>query len=251
MLRDKRKRSTLRLEFDRLDRYGSDVTNVIRRVPLDPVRTGGRKRVFTPGECMSKNATTKGGFFMPETNETKKRFGAKQLAFSAVSVAIAFVLSYVKLYHMPWGGSVTLLSMFFASLPGWFFGPVTGLCSAFIYGILQMIQGAYYVHPVQICMDYLFAFTALGVTGFFYKKKHGLLIGYTIGAILRGVFHAIGGYIFYMDYMPEDFPKSLAAVYPIVYNYAYILPEMIITIVIVIIPAVNKALSYVKRMATE
>ena len=58
-----KKKSTLRLEFDRLDRYGSDVTNVRRRVPLDPVRTGGRKRVFTPGGCMSKNATTKGGFF--------------------------------------------------------------------------------------------------------------------------------------------------------------------------------------------
>lgn len=178
---------------------------------------------------------------------------AKELAFSAVSIALAFLLSYVKLFHMPWGGSVTLLSMLFVSLVGWFFGPMVGITSAFAYSVLQFIQGGggYILSPMQVCMDYLFAFTALGVSGFFYKKKHGLLVGYIVGILLRGLFHSIGGYLFWMDYMPENFPKSLAAVYPILYNYAYILVEGVITVIVISLPPVRKALDYVKRMATE
>ena len=49
--------------------------------------------------------------------------------------------------------------------------------------------------------------------------------------------------------MPDDFPASLAAVYPICYNFAYILLEGVITVVIISLPPVKKALNQVKRMA--
>ena len=179
-------------------------------------------------------------------------FKAKPLVFSAASLAIAFILSYVKLYHFPWGGSVTLCSMLFVSLIGWFYGPSVGLYSALIYGILQFFQGGSYVlTPMQVCLDYFAAFSALGVSGFFKDKKNGLLIGYIVGILLRGALNALGGYLYWMEYMPENFPASLKAVYPIVYNYMYLIVEAVLTIIAISIPAMKKALSQVKRYALD
>ncbi len=179
------------------------------------------------------------------------KYSAKQLVFSAVAIALAFALSYVKIYNMPWGGSVTLCSMLFVCLVGYFYGPKMGLIAGLSYGMLQLIQdgGSYMLSPFQVGCDYIFAFMALGVSGFFYKKKNGLIIGYIVAALARGVFHTIGGYIYWMDYMPDSFPQTLSAIYPIVYNYAYILLEMVGTVIILLIPPVNKALKKVRDMA--
>ena len=103
----------------------------------------------------------------------------------------------------------------------------------------------------QVCCDYILAFAALGVAGFFAKSKHGLLKGYIAAVIARGAFHALGGYLYWMDYMPDNFPKALTSVYPIVYNYSYLLVEGIITVIIISIPAVSKALNRVKQTALQ
>ena len=71
----------------------------------------------------------------------------------------------------------------------------------------------------------------------FCKKKHGLLKGYIAAVLARGAFHALGGYLYWMDYMPDNFPKSLTAIYPIAYNYSFLLAEAAITLVIICIPA--------------
>ncbi len=181
-------------------------------------------------------------------------FSAKRLSFSAVSIALAFVLSYVKVVDLPWGGSATLCSMLFIVLIGYWYGPKVGLIAGFVYGCLQFIQGggSYILSPLQACLDYILAFTALGLSGFFSKdKKNGLLIGYIVAVVARGALHSLGGYLYWMDYMPEEFPASLAAVYPIVYNYAYILIEAVITIIIISLPPVKKALNKVGEMAIQ
>lgn len=54
-----------------------------------------------------------------------------------------------------------------------------------------------------------------------------------------------------MDYMPDNFPKSLTAIYPIAYNYAYILGEGLITVIIIMLPPVKKAIEKVKAMAVQ
>ena len=100
-------------------------------------------------------------------------------------------------------------------------------------------------------MDYIFAFAALGLSGFFNQKKNGLLKGYLAAILARGLFHSIGGYLYWMEYMPENFPTSLAPLYPIAYNYAYILAEGIVTIVILILPPVKHAMARIRNMAAE
>ena len=103
----------------------------------------------------------------------------------------------------------------------------------------------------QALFDYIFAFTALGIAGFFFKKKNGLLLGFIAGCIARGVFASIAGYLYWMDYMPETFPKSIAFLYPICYNYSYILIEMVMTIIVLLLPPVKKAINMIAFEATR
>lgn len=188
--------------------------------------------------------------FVVDKKQTTKKFSTKQLAFAGIALALAFVTSYIK-YELPMGGSVTLFSMFFICYIGYLYGVKIGLITAFAYSILQFMQtgAAYFLTPFQVCCDYFFAFTALGLAGIWYSKKHGLTIGYIVSCLVRGLFHTIGGYLYWMDYMPDWFPKSLTSVYSIIYNYSYILLEMIITLIIINLPPVKKGLEKVKEMA--
>lgn len=181
----------------------------------------------------------------------QKVFSAKSLVFSAAAIALGYVASYIKIVRMPWGGSITLCSMLFVTLVGYWYGPRTGLAAGFAYSILQFIQdgGSYILSPLQVCMDYFFAFAALGLSGLFYQKRNGLIKGYLLAIFARGIFHVVGGYLYWMDYMPDSFPSSLAVIYPFAYNYSFILAEGFITIVILSVPPVKKALSRVKDMA--
>ncbi len=183
----------------------------------------------------------------------KKGFSARQIVFCAVAMALGFATSYIKVIPMPFGGSVTLCSMLFVVLIGYWYGPKVGIMSGFAYGLLQFVQdgGSYILSPLQACMDYILAFAALGLSGFFYQKKHGLVKGYLVAILVRGLFHTIGGYLYWMDYMPDNFPKSLSAVYPIIYNYSYILAEGVLTLIVISLPPVKKALARVKMMAQE
>lgn len=187
--------------------------------------------------------------FIADKKQSAKKINAKQLAFAGIALALAFVTSYIK-YELPMGGSVTLFSMFFICFTAYLYGVKVGLITAFAYSILQFMQSGatYFLTPFQVCCDYFFAFTALGLAGLWYGKKHGLTVGYVVACLLRGLFHTIGGYIYWMDYMPEWFPSALTKVYSIIYNYSYILVEMVITLVIINLPPVKKALEKVKAM---
>ncbi|MCR4890961.1 MAG: energy-coupled thiamine transporter ThiT [Lachnospiraceae bacterium] len=182
--------------------------------------------------------------FIVDKKQGGIKIGAKQLAFAGISLAVAYVTSYIG-YELPYGGKVTLFSMFFICFVGYVFGIKVGILTAFSYSLLQFLQsgGKYFLTPFQTCCDYFFAFTALGLAGIWFKKKHGLVIGYVVACLARGLFHTIGGYLYWMSYMPENFPASLSAIYPIVYNYSYILIEMVITLIIIAIPPVKDAIN--------
>lgn len=188
--------------------------------------------------------------FITDKKQNVKKINPRQLAFAGIALALAFIMSYFK-FELPMGGSVTLFSMFFICYTGYLYGVKVGIITAFAYSILQFIQSGstYFLTPFQVCCDYFFAFTALGLAGIWYKKKHGLNIGYIAACLTRGLFHTIGGYLYWMDYMPEWFPKNLTNVYSIIYNYSYILAEMVITLVLINLPPVKKALDRVKEMA--
>ena len=106
-----------------------------------------------------------------------KKLTAKQLAFSAMAIALAMVTSMLKVVNMPMGGSVTLFSMLFIVLIGYWYGLGAGLTTAIAYGILQLIIDPYIISFPQMLLDYVFAFGALGLSGIFSKSKYGLIKG--------------------------------------------------------------------------
>lgn len=181
---------------------------------------------------------------------SKNKFTTKQLVFCAMALALATVIStVVKLPSLPNGGSITLFSMLIISLVGYWYGPTVGLITAVAYGILQFIVGPYFMHPVQVLLDYPLAFGALGLSGFFSNKKHGLLLGYIVGGFGRFVFHMISGLIFYTAYVGNTQENLVAILLSTQYNLSYILPEMIATIILLALPPVANALSKIKNMA--
>lgn len=183
-----------------------------------------------------------------QPKEVKSRvFSTKQLVFSAIAMALALVTSMIKLFEMPLGGSVTLLSMLFIVLIGYWYGPKAGLMTGFAYGLLQfVIEPVFYTIP-QLIVDYPLAFGALGLSGFFSGKKHGLQLGYIAGILGRLVFAWLSGVIFFASYASSY--NMSAPVYSLLYNGSYIFAEGIITLIIISIPSVSKALNHVKQLA--
>ncbi|MBN1775422.1 MAG: energy-coupled thiamine transporter ThiT [Clostridiales bacterium] len=175
-----------------------------------------------------------------------RRENTLAVATGGVCVAVAFVLSLVK-YTMPQGGSITpasMLPIFFFALC---FGPVWGFGAAFIYSLLQLI-GGYFVMPVQVLLDYTVAFTVLGIAGFFAAPKEKrlqkrsilgklslvsfdkMIISVVLGVTLRMFSHVLSGVIFFAEYAGDQNPW----IYSIIYNGSYLLPELIITLMLLL-----------------
>ena len=171
---------------------------------------------------------------------------ARQLAFCAICLALGTVTSYIKIFHFPFGGSITLFSMLFICLPGYFYGVGPGILTAVSYGLLQMIIDPYILYPAQALIDYVFAFGALGISGLFCNAKYGLIKGYLAGILGRWFFAFLSGWIFFGMYAWEGW-NPIA--YSIVYNFVYIAAEGILTIIILFIPAVKKAFNMAKLSA--
>lgn len=178
----------------------------------------------------------------------KANLTTKQLVFSAAAIAISIVCSMIKLFEMPMGGSVTLLSMLFVVLIAYWYGPYVGIMTAVAYGLVQFVMEPIFYTLPQMLLDYPLAFGALGLAGFFGKKKWGLQIGYLVGVAGRFVFSTLSGVIFFASYAPEGMNPW---VYSILYQGSYLLPEAIVTLILISINPVAKALARVKAEAVE
>ncbi len=178
----------------------------------------------------------------------KKKLQIKQLAFSAMAIALAVVTSFIKFAQLPYGGSITLFSMFFICLIGFMYGTRAGILTGIAYGFFQLIIGPTILHPVQLLLDYPIAFGCLGLTGVFANSKHGLIKGYILGVAGRYICHVITGYLFFAMYTPEGMKPM---VYSLGYNATYILPEAIATMVLLFIPVVQHGLKEVKRLSLQ
>lgn len=181
---------------------------------------------------------------------TKTKMATKQLVFSGVAMALALVASEIKFARLPFGGSITLFSMFFVVLIGYWYGAKAGLLTGFAYGLLQFVLDPVFYSPWQMIVDYPLAFGALGLSGFFSDRKHGLLTGYIAGVLGRYLFALLSGAIFFAAYAPVQTPMGILT-YNLVYNASYLAPEAIVTVVLLAIPAVKNALVKVKKLATE
>ncbi|MCI5985169.1 MAG: energy-coupled thiamine transporter ThiT [Faecalimonas umbilicata] len=186
--------------------------------------------------------------FAKREKKEKKKIGTKQLVVCAMAVALAMVTSMLKIYSFPFGGSVTLFSMLFICFVGYLYGPATGMLAGAAYGVLQLLIEPYIYFPLQVLVDYPLAFGALGLSGCFSKSKHGLVKGYLCGVLARYVFAVISGWLFFGEYAWDGWS---ALPYSLVYNGCYIFAEAALTVLVLSIPAVSKAMKKVKITAVN
>ena len=177
----------------------------------------------------------------------KAKLKTKHLVFSAVAMALAMITSFLKLFEAPMGGSVTLFSMLFICCIGYWYGLRTGIMTGVAYGQLQLISDPYIISLPQMITDYILAFGALGLSGIFCNKKNGLVKGYIVGVLGRYLFAFLSGLIFFGMYAEGS--GMSAPVYSLAYNGSYLGCEAAITLIVLAIPAVNKAFAQVKQLA--
>jgi len=153
------------------------------------------------------------------------------LTEAALAIALAFVLGLIKIFQMPFGGSISLemIPLILLALRQ---GPVVGVVAGSAYGLLNLAVGPVVVHPVQVLFDYPLAFGALGLAGFFRPTVRGAVIGATVAVLARLVCHFVSGVVFFASYAPEGWNPY---VYSGAYNAAYLVPSLVIALVVVVV----------------
>ncbi len=166
---------------------------------------------------------------------SRSRMATRCLCEGALLVAAAQVLSFLKLWEMPWGGSVVLAMVpmvLFAVR--WGLGP--GLLAGFIFGALQfMFDGGFALGWQSIIGDYLVAFAVLGLAGVFCRRKYGVFTGTLVACLARFLVHYVVGATIWASYMPEEFlglTMGSPWIYSALYNGIYMGLNAILTLVV-------------------
>jgi len=157
--------------------------------------------------------------------EGARRSRALLIAEGGVAAGLSLALSYLKLFQMPQGGSVSLeMVPLFIYAARWGLWP--GVAAGVASGLLQAMMGGYVVHWLQGLLDYPIAFGVLGVAGAFAVAE----VGVVVGSALRLAAHWLAGVVFFAEYAPAG---QSPAVYSLVYNLAYMVPEAVLSIAVV------------------
>ncbi len=159
------------------------------------------------------------------------------LAEISVTVALSLVLNYIKIFHLPQGGSITLGSMVPVLLISYRRGLRVGVFTGAVFGLAQMVLDGWIYNPFGMFLDYPLAFGALGLAGIFKKYP---LVGVAAALVARFISHFLSGILFFWMYAPEGMSPI---VYSAIYNGSYILPEMVISGIIIYLIAQRNLLN--------
>ena len=177
----------------------------------------------------------------------RTQWTARMLANAALCMALAFVLSYVRLMKLPQGGSVTAASLLPIIAFAYAYGPGPGLAVGVAYGFLQMIQDPWIVSPVQAVLDYPLAFAAIALAGLARRlpERWGWLAAIALGGVGRFVCHVLSGVVFFAEYAEGTGLSPL--MYSLGYN-SFVFADLLICAVVMAVPQVRGAL---KRMTAK
>ena len=173
-------------------------------------------------------------------NQSKTR----TLVECGLMVALAMVLSFIPIFEMPMGGSITLCSMAPIVLVSFWHGWKWGLLAGGVNGVIQLLLG---IKNVMICktiwtaigcilLDYLIAFAAMGLSSIPARGFKHYLVGVGTGTAAAGFVRYLcsflSGVLIWGQYAPEDMPVWL---YSLLYNGSYMIPEIILTVFVVVL----------------
>lgn len=172
-----------------------------------------------------------------------KKWDPRMISYGALSIALSFVLSLIRLFRMPSGGSVTPGSMLPIMLFAASYGIGPGMLAGLVYGLLQYLQGGWFLNPWQFILDYPLAFAMLGLAGLYMhiRQKNGLYFAIGIAALGRVACAFSAGLMWAADRVGrgktlviQDTLYQSKALYSIIYNGLYLIPETIICIVLAV-----------------
>lgn len=167
-------------------------------------------------------------------DKENKPTNTKSIAFAGICIALSFALSYVKLFSLPQGGSVTLASMLPLIIYSYVFGIKKGVFAGVIYGILQCIQSPQIYQPLQVIIDYPLAFGLIGLSGLFNKTEKikrpvfRFILGASLGCVLRYFAHLISGYYVFSSWAMEGYT---ALSWTVIYNL-YVIVDLFIVLIV-------------------
>lgn len=175
--------------------------------------------------------------------KNSKNNKTQKLVTTAVLIALSTVLSMIKVFQAPLGGSITLMSMLPLCLISIMYGTAWAIAPCLLYGAIQMLLGNPFGWGLTpqilvgcILFDYIFAFGVLCFAGIFRKKGvKGIVCGITLASLLRFISHTFSGVVFFKNL--EQFKLfgelfvNRPLLYSICYNGLYMLPELVITAV--------------------
>ncbi|MBQ3553488.1 MAG: energy-coupled thiamine transporter ThiT [Clostridia bacterium] len=155
----------------------------------------------------------------------------KTLTEIAMTVALAVICSFIKVWEMPQGGSVslTMIPLFILAYRR---GAFSAIIAGGIYGLLSALLAGVLYHPMSLLLDYVIAFGLLGLSGLFPKKAWGVAFGTTVGVIGRFISSYLSGAILFAEYAPVGQSPWL---YSFIYQITYLLPELLITLAVMML----------------
>lgn len=171
------------------------------------------------------------------------------LALSAMLIAASLVLSNIKLFSMPQGGTVTPFSMLPIALCSYLIGTKNGVMAGTALGMINLMVNPYVIHPVQLLLDYPIAFASLGMGGPLRDTKAGLPGVYLVGILGRFICSTLSGVVFFSSYAEGTGMSPL--LYSVVYNGTYIGAEGAITLFILFLPPVRSGISRIKTQLSN
>lgn len=153
------------------------------------------------------------------------------IAEVAVSVSMAVICSFIKVWEMPQGGSValTMIPIILISVRR---GALAGMMTGALYGAMSLMIAGVIYHPMSILLDYVLAFGLVGIAGVFKKSVSGVVCGTVLGVAARFVSSTVSGAVLFASYAPEG---QNPWIYSLGYQASYMIPELIITLICVII----------------
>ena len=168
-------------------------------------------------------------------NKTKTHRAVLMLCEGAIMVVLAQIMGYIKVWEMPWGGSICL-SMLPVICYACRWGLSAGLMGGFVLGVLQfMFDGGVALGWQSIIGDYLLAFTVLGVAGLFRGRPGGVYWGSLLAGGARFLVHYVVGATIWAEYMPEEFfgmTMTTPWIYSLLYNGAYMVPDTVLCLAV-------------------
>lgn len=183
-------------------------------------------------------------------DKEKIKFDAKVIARAGILIAFSFVLSYVSLFKLPQGGTVTLASSLPLMIFSYKYGLKRGLIVGFIFGVLQSLQDPFIIHPAQFLLDYPIAFAMLGTAGLFSKLKLPVQIKFTFGAIFAGTMrflsHVLSG-VFAFGAYAEEAGASNHLLYSLLYN-SFVFVDIAIVVAVGVLLLFGKSFKQVAEI---